>query len=121
LSETVSRAYDVQFRAVNSAIITWNQVSEFSVQTRRNSFQVVLVQGLVGSESRSYLVFNYGRCDSVPPISIRFIDGFNSANSQSFNGNIFNSNVNVPGRFIFLVDSSAQSQTKQLLPQLDVK
>jgi hypothetical protein len=51
---------------------------------------------------------NYGRCDSRPAAT-RLEDSFNWANSIEFNGNMLNSNVGVPSKFIFRVTFNGQN------------
>ena len=103
LNDAINRAFPnlSQYRSTIAATITWDRVPDVTSTSRRNTFQVVLVRDAIGL--RNYMIINYGRCDSTP-LSTRFVDAFNSANSRSFNGNVFNSNVQVPGRFIFSVD-----------------
>ncbi|XP_067225177.1 sushi, nidogen and EGF-like domain-containing protein 1 [Chanodichthys erythropterus] len=100
---------NLNFSASWGFIATWDKVPFFGMTETSSSFQVVLVSG----GSLSFVMMNYGNISSTVQ---RFQAGYDTINSTNYysipvadENNLSNSsNVNVPGRWVFRVDSGSK-------------
>ncbi|CAM4711958.1 unnamed protein product [Leuciscus chuanchicus] len=100
-------------------VATWDKVPYYPISNTETSFQVVLISG----SSFSFILMNYGDIavtghqveagyDTVNSIDFFVIPG---SNNGSFISNLKNSsNVHVPGRWAFRVDSGRNTSNKKL-------
>ncbi|KAK2876092.1 hypothetical protein Q8A67_020188 [Cirrhinus molitorella] len=105
---------NLNFSASWVFVATWNKVAYFNLANLEASFQVVLISG----SNYSFILMNYGDIavtgnpvqagyGTINSTSYFVIPG---SNSGTFISNLRNSsNVNVPGRWAFRVDSESQS------------
>jgi hypothetical protein len=91
------------FYAQNALFITWeNILQSSSVANERNTFQIILVTG----SYQSYVIYNYGEIASRP-VDCKFTVSFEQM--QSLNQCPDSSNVNIPGRYIYMVYGDGES------------
>ncbi|XP_043083815.1 uncharacterized protein LOC122330659 [Puntigrus tetrazona] len=103
-----------KFNASWVFVATWNKVAYFSITNTSTSFQVVLISG----SNYSFILMNYGEIAVTEhPVEA----GYGTINSTNYfvipgsngGGSISNlrysSNVNVPGRWAFRVDSDPKN------------
>ncbi|XP_058650161.1 uncharacterized protein LOC131551331 isoform X2 [Onychostoma macrolepis] len=101
-------------------VATWDKVAYFSLTNTETSFQVVLISG----RNYSFILMNYG---DIAVTGHPVQAGYDTANTMeyfvipgSINGssisNLRNSsNVNVPGRWAFRVDSGSKSHKEYII------
>ncbi|XP_073684046.1 uncharacterized protein [Garra rufa] len=105
---------NLNFNASWVFVATWNKVAYFNLTNTETSFQVLLISG----SNYSFILMNYGDIavtdhpvqagyDTINSTQYFVIPGSNSGSSIS---NLRNSsNVNVPGRWAFRVDSGSRN------------
>ncbi|XP_073684045.1 dendrite extension defective protein 1-like [Garra rufa] len=112
---------NLNFNASWVFVATWNKVAYFNLTNTETSFQVVLISG----SNYSFILMNYGDIavtdhpvqagyDTINSTQYFVIPGSNNGSSIS---NLRNSsNVNVPGRWAFRVDSGSRNSILKTLP-----
>jgi WD40 repeat protein len=119
----IANVYATTFNPSRVYITTWNQVAAYDGSSAvNNTFQVVIAT----DEKLSFLIFNFGSM-SWPnsQFSMNSFFGYNAGNNitfysypYSFTNNITNvslqSNVKIPGKWIFMVSSASTTTTSSL-------
>ncbi|XP_056114047.1 sushi, nidogen and EGF-like domain-containing protein 1 [Rhinichthys klamathensis goyatoka] len=104
----------LSFTATWVLVATWDRVEDFYYSGTEISFQVVLISG----GDLSFILMNYGDCAATQFAVQAGYDTINSTDyvviPGSINGNVIpnlknTSNVNVPGRWAFRVDSGQEN------------
>ncbi|XP_067226379.1 mucin-like protein [Chanodichthys erythropterus] len=111
---------NLTFNASWVFVATWDKVAYFPFSNTETSFQVVLISG----SNFSFILMNYGDIAVTRlPVEAGYntINSFNyfmipGSNNGSFISNLKNSsNVNVPGRWAFRVDSGNSTSKKNVI------
>ncbi|KAG1930473.1 sushi, nidogen and EGF-like domain-containing protein [Pimephales promelas] len=106
-------------------VATWNKVPYYPIATTETSFQVVLISGT----HFSFILMNYG---DIAETGLPVEAGYDGVNTDYFvipgsiNGSLISnlrnsSNVNVPGRWAFRVDSGGHNTSKNNVIGLQMK